>query len=80
MALRRSMGPTLFDRMIKEKVYPIQGDLALPGLCLSDEDRKTVVKDTNVILHCAATVDGNERLDMAVTVGIALVRGINEES
>ncbi|KAI8137700.1 male sterility protein-domain-containing protein [Fennellomyces sp. T-0311] len=70
VALRRSMGPTLFDRMIKEKVCAIQGDLALPGLGLSDEDRKTVVKECNVILHCAATVDGNERLDMAVKVNV----------
>ncbi|KAI9246910.1 male sterility protein-domain-containing protein [Phascolomyces articulosus] len=70
VALRRSMGPTLFDRMIKDKLCAIEGDLAMPGLGLSDEDRKTLVKDTNIVLHCGATVDGNERLDMAVKVNV----------
>ncbi|KAI9489880.1 male sterility protein-domain-containing protein [Zychaea mexicana] len=70
VALRRSMGPTLFDRMIRDKVCAMEGDLAMPGLGLSEEDRKTLVKDTNIVLHCAATVDGNERLDMAVKVNV----------
>ena len=73
MALRRSMGPTKFDRMIKDKVYAIEGDLAMPGLGLSEEDRKTLVKYTNVVLHCGATVDGNERLDMAIKVKQKLI-------
>ncbi|KAG2222121.1 hypothetical protein INT45_007557 [Circinella minor] len=70
VALRRSMGPTKFDRMIKDKVYAIEGDLAMPGLGLSEEDRKTLVKYTNLVLHCGATVDGNERLDMAMKVNV----------
>lgn len=64
------MGPTLFDKMIKEKICPIEGDLTQHGLGLSEADRKKVALNTNIIFHCAGTVDGNERLDHAVKVGL----------
>lgn len=68
MALRRSMGPSLFDRMVRDKVQPIDADLAQPDLGLSDENRKLLAKHIHIVLHCAGTVDGNERLDLAIKV------------
>lgn len=70
MSLRRSMGPTLFDRTMRDKIHPIEGDLLQRDLGLTTEDRKLLVLETNVIFHCAAVVDGNERLDLATQVSV----------
>jgi thioester reductase-like protein len=37
-----------------QKVQVIEGDLATPGLGLSDAHRELVLQQTNMILHCAA--------------------------
>ncbi|KAI9315553.1 male sterility protein-domain-containing protein [Dichotomocladium elegans] len=70
VALRRSMGPTAFDRMVKVKIHIVPGDLSKPGLGLADEDRKMLVKETNVIFHCGAIVDGSEPLDIVTKVNV----------
>lgn len=62
------MGPTSFDRMIKDKIHAIRGDLSKPALGLNDDDRKFIVMETNVILHCAAVVDGSENLANSIRV------------
>lgn len=54
--------------MIKEKVQVVVGDLNLPSLGLSDSDRAAVIKNVNVVIHCAASMDGKERLDTATMV------------
>ncbi|KAI9033693.1 male sterility protein-domain-containing protein [Phycomyces nitens] len=64
--LRRKMGPSNFDAMVKRILYPISGDLTLPGLGLSQEDQKQVMDNVHVVLHCAANADGHESLDLAV--------------
>ncbi|KAI7867661.1 male sterility protein-domain-containing protein [Spinellus fusiger] len=64
--LKRQLGPTLFDAIVKHKLRPIHGDLTLPGLGLGQEDQKAVMENVNIVIHCAANVDGNERLDLAV--------------
>lgn len=62
------MGPAVFDQLVKEKVVAIYGDLLEDNLGLSEEDHKTLVKYTNVILHCAGNIDTHERLDTTVRV------------
>ncbi|XP_068621764.1 fatty acyl-CoA reductase wat-like isoform X2 [Battus philenor] len=71
----------LFQRAHEEnpkgihKVVPIQGDMELPGLGLSDEDRKTLISKVSIIINAAATVKFDEKL--SVSVGIN-VRGTKE--
>ncbi|CAO3598426.1 unnamed protein product [Absidia cylindrospora] len=71
ISLRRHMGTTVFDQLIKEKVVPIHGDLLQDNLDLSEQDHKTLVKHTNVIFHCAGNMDAHERLDISVKVNAA---------
>lgn len=78
--MRRSMGPTLFDMTINDKICVIQGDLLQPALGIAGTERQMLVAQTQVILHCAALVDGNARLDMAVRVGLNGKRLIKRES
>ncbi|KAI8343680.1 male sterility protein-domain-containing protein [Chlamydoabsidia padenii] len=66
ISLRRQMGPTVFDQLVKEKVVAINGDLMEDNLGLAAKDRETLVKRTNVIFHCGGNTDANERLDIAV--------------
>jgi thioester reductase-like protein len=35
---------------------------------MSSEDRENVVENVHVVLHCAATVDYHERLDLSLEV------------
>ncbi|KAI9498954.1 male sterility protein-domain-containing protein [Zychaea mexicana] len=66
LALRTSMGEATFDSIMQEKIVPIAGDIISPDLSLSDQDRETVVKEVQVVIHCAATLDYHERLDLAL--------------
>jgi hypothetical protein len=54
--------------LIKEKVQVVIGDLNMPSLGLSDADRAAIIKNVNVVIHCAANLDGKERLDTATMV------------
>jgi thioester reductase-like protein len=69
--LRRTFGIANFDKLIKEKVQVIIGDLNLPSLGLSDTDRAAVIKNVNVVIHCAANMDGKERLDTVTMVSFS---------
>ncbi|CAO3649133.1 unnamed protein product [Cunninghamella echinulata] len=64
--LRRQMGATVFDQIIKDKVKPINGDLLEHNLGLSEKDQAMVIKYTNIIFHCGANTDWNEHLDLSV--------------
>ncbi|KAI8149990.1 male sterility protein-domain-containing protein [Fennellomyces sp. T-0311] len=66
LALRTSMGEATFDSVMKDKVVPIAGDIISPDLSLSEQDRETILKEVQVVIHCAATLDYHERLDLAL--------------
>lgn len=58
----------IFDR-VKEanpkalhKVIPIQGDIAMPGLGISESDQLTLTNEVSVVFHSAATVKFDEPL------------------
>ncbi|XP_003485872.1 putative fatty acyl-CoA reductase CG5065 [Bombus impatiens] len=53
---------------VLSKVYPVKGDVSLPDLGLSREDRNLLLEKVNIVFHSAATVRLNEPLDVAVNV------------
>lgn len=62
------MGEAVFDEIIQSKVQPITGDIISPDLSLSDQDREMIINSVQVFIHCAATLDYHERLDLALEV------------
>nr|QLI61993.1 fatty acyl-CoA reductase 3 [Streltzoviella insularis] len=52
------------------KVVAIAGDMELPGLGISDEDRKTLASRVTVIINSAATVKFDEKLPVAVGINV----------
>jgi alcohol-forming fatty acyl-CoA reductase len=46
--------------MIKDKIFPIQGDINKDLLALRAEDRDLLIRELDVIINCAASVDFNE--------------------
>lgn len=60
----------LFEDILKDnphafdKITIVQGDASLPGLGLSEIDRK-VLLNVNVVFHCAASVRFNESLKVS---------------
>ncbi|XP_076663324.1 putative fatty acyl-CoA reductase CG5065 [Andrena cerasifolii] len=65
---------SVFDRIRTElpdafnKIYPMQGDVSLPNLGLSPEDRNTLIQSVNIVFHSAATVRFDEPLKVAVNL------------
>ncbi|KAG0047062.1 cyclin-dependent kinase inhibitor far1 [Gryganskiella cystojenkinii] len=51
---------------IKKKVIPVLGDLTLDCLGISPEDLEMISKDTGVFLNCAASVNFDDPLRMAL--------------
>jgi thioester reductase-like protein len=54
--------------MIKDKIYPIQGDICKDLLQLSEEDRHMLIRDLDIIINCAASVDFNEQITDAINI------------
>jgi thioester reductase-like protein len=61
------MGKDVFDEIVK-RIVPISGNLISPDLSLSEQDKESIVTNVNVVIHCAATLDYSERLDLALEV------------
>ncbi|XP_050493804.1 putative fatty acyl-CoA reductase CG5065 [Bombus huntii] len=59
----KAKNTALFNR-----VYPVNGDVSLPDLGLSREDRSMLSEKVNIVFHAAATVRFNEPLHVAVNV------------
>jgi thioester reductase-like protein len=57
-----------FETMIREKIFPIEGDINKEGLALKEEDRELLKREVQVIINCAASVDFNEQLTDAISV------------
>ncbi|CAD1471397.1 unnamed protein product, partial [Heterotrigona itama] len=56
---------------VLSKVRLVQGDVTLPDLGLSQDDRITLIENVNIVFHIAATVKFNEPLDVAVNINTA---------
>ncbi|GET89012.1 hypothetical protein, conserved [Leishmania tarentolae] len=63
--LRQQFGEAKWQELC-QKVKPIQGDITIDHVGLSEEDRATLANEVNFIVHLAATVNFNERLDLAL--------------
>ncbi|KAL1502675.1 hypothetical protein ABEB36_007788 [Hypothenemus hampei] len=55
---------------IVNNVEAIEGDVLLPNLGISKEDREMLIKDVNFIFHCAATIRFDESLKKAVLMNV----------
>jgi len=59
--LKQQKGEGVIDR-----VMAIEGDVSLPNLGISKEDRELITKEVDIIFHCAATIRFDEPLKSAV--------------
>ncbi|GMR60419.1 hypothetical protein PMAYCL1PPCAC_30614, partial [Pristionchus mayeri] len=56
------------------KVTPVEGDITIDDMGLSEENLKRVLEETSVVIHCAATVRFNDTLKSAIELNI---KGVN---
>lgn len=70
----------LFDRLrseqpdFEQKIVPVCGDIMLPDLGISEEDRHTLEEGVHLVFHSAATVRFDETLRVAVQMNIVAVQ------
>lgn len=63
--LRQQLGDAKW-RGLCQKIKAMEGDITFDHLGLSEQNRATLASEVNFIVHLAATVNFNERLDLAV--------------
>ncbi|CAH0602069.1 unnamed protein product [Chrysodeixis includens] len=74
--LHEMLDEFLFQRALDEnpkgihKVVPILGDMELPGLGISEEDRKTLASKVTIIINAAATVKFDEKLSVSTAINV----------
>jgi len=61
---------------VSSRVRAMQGDIELPGLGLSDEDKAVLSSQVEVVLHCAATVRFDENLSAAISMNVGAVASL----
>ncbi|GMS91609.1 hypothetical protein PENTCL1PPCAC_13784, partial [Pristionchus entomophagus] len=52
------------------KVVPVEGDITIDDMGLSEENLKRVLEETSVVIHCAATVRFNDTLRSAIELNL----------
>lgn len=57
---------------------PISGDVGSNDLGISEEDRKILVENVNVVVHSAATLDFEESLKPTVQINVLGTRQVME--
>ncbi len=55
-----------FDAFCDAKLVAVAGELTQAHVGISEADRAQLHENVNIIIHCAAVVDFNERLDRAI--------------
>lgn len=80
-----SLVAQIFETLLKEqqpeifnKLIPIQGDVGLDDLGISQADRQTLIDNVNVIIHSAATLDFHEPLKPTVHINLLGTRRITQ--
>mmetsp|Transcript_15877 Transcript_15877/g.31108 ORF Transcript_15877/g.31108 Transcript_15877/m.31108 type:complete len:1225 (+) Transcript_15877:37-3711(+) len=63
---KTEMGEANFQTMARAKLHAIAGELTMEKCGISDEDLALLYREVDSIIHCAAIVDFNERLDRAI--------------
>ena len=64
--LRRERPQIDLLKFLREKIVPIAGDLQSEGLGLKPEDAAMLDEKIEIVIHCAASVSFNDRLDRAI--------------
>ncbi|KAG1141507.1 hypothetical protein G6F38_008375 [Rhizopus arrhizus] len=80
--LRQRMGKSVFDEIVEQKIIPVTGDIISPDLSLSQTDREQIVRHVQIVIHCAAALNYNERLDLTLetnTLGTLRVMDLADE-
>lgn len=68
--LRSEIGDAGFERLVSEKLVAVAGELTQNNVGLSKKDQDMLHRELDAIIHCAAIVDFNERLDRAVELNV----------
>lgn len=58
------------DANFRQKIKLINGDMALEGIGLSNEDREHIKNNAQIIIHGAATVKFDEQLRTAIAINV----------
>lgn len=58
------------EEKFRHKIVPIEGDCSLPGLGISESDRRKLIDNVHIILHAAATVRFDEKLKLALAINV----------
>lgn len=62
--LRHELGEE-FERLVSEKIVPVEGDLTNERLGLDEEVREAVQSDVDIVINCAADVSFDAPIDVA---------------
>lgn len=62
----------------REKVLCVKGDIELPNLNLSAEDKEAIIENVNIIFHAAATVNFHQKLRVAVDINVHGIKKVME--
>ncbi|XP_036323911.1 putative fatty acyl-CoA reductase CG5065 isoform X3 [Rhagoletis pomonella] len=82
--IKKILAGQLFTKVRKLKpnahqlITPIHGDCAQPNLGISNEDRKILIANVDVVIHCAATIRFNEPLYDALLINVVAMRDLLE--
>lgn len=68
--LRKQLGEHLFEEQVLKKITAVSGDICYEHCGLSEEHRTLIAKKCNVIFHCAASIDFEERIDRAIDLNV----------
>lgn len=58
------------EEKFRHKIVPIEGDCSLPGLGISESDRRKLTENCEIIFHAAATVRFDEKLKLALAINV----------
>jgi FlaA1/EpsC-like NDP-sugar epimerase len=68
--LRNQIGISAFQSLIEQKCRPVVGELTQINCGISADVLTELYSNVHIILHCAAVVDFNERLDRAIELNV----------
>jgi len=57
-----------FQETVKNKIFPIEGDIKKDLLAIRPADRDMLMRDLNVIINIAASIDFNEQITDALQI------------
>ncbi|RZC33010.1 fatty acyl-CoA reductase -like, partial [Asbolus verrucosus] len=80
--LKEMLNDVLFEKLqsecsnFKDRVIAIPGDCTLPDLGLEVANQETLITDTNIVFHVAATVRFNENIKLAYDINVKGVENL----